>query len=67
MTPMRLEPGLRGGVLQYFDTFVGLGHFLGFRILNFNIFWGFQKKVLFFGYEDFVDIFWGVITKLDYI
>ena len=27
-----------GGVLRYFHTYVGSGHFLGFKILNFNIF-----------------------------
>ena len=31
----------------------------GFKILNFNIFGGFQKNSYFWGYEDFVDIFWG--------
>ena len=30
---------------------------LGFKILNFKIFWGFQRTEYFFGYEDFVDIF----------
>ena len=49
-----------------------LWSFFGFKILNFNIFWGFQKNEYFLGYEDFVDIFFflgggGVITKLDYI
>ena len=34
--------------------------FLGFNILNFNIFLGFQKNEYFFGHEDFVDIFWGI-------
>ena len=38
----------------------------GVKILNFNIFWGLQKNE-YLGYEDFVDIFWGVITKLEYI
>ena len=33
--------------------------FWGFKVLNFNIFGGFQKKEYFGGYEDFVDIFWG--------
>ena len=28
----------------------------GFKILNFKIFWGFQKNEYFMGYEDFVDI-----------
>ena len=36
-----------------------LGHVLGFKILNFNIFGGFRKMNIFGGYEDFVDIFWG--------
>ena len=37
-----------------------LGLFFGFKILNFNIFWGFQKNQYFLGYEDFVYIFLGV-------
>ena len=37
---------------------VGSGLFLGFKILNFEIFWGFQKNEYFLGYEVFVDIFW---------
>ena len=44
-----------GRVLLYFHTYVGLGYFLGFKILNFNIFGGFQKTD-----------FWGVIIKLVY-
>ena len=48
-----------GGVLLYFHTYVGSGHFLGFKILNFNIFGGFQKNKYFLGYEDLVDIFGG--------
>ena len=36
-----------------------LGSFWGFKVLNFNIFGGFQNNWYFFGYEDFVDIFWG--------
>ena len=47
------------GVLLIFHTYVGSGHFLGFKILNFNIFWSFQKYDYFWGYEDFVDIFLG--------
>ena len=31
---------------------------MGFKILNSNIFGGFQKTEYFWGYEDFVDIFW---------
>ena len=35
-----------GGILEYwyFHTYIGSGHILGFKILNFNIFWGFQKN-----------------------
>ena len=32
---------------------------MGFKILNFNIFGGLQKKEYFLGYEDFVDIVLG--------
>ena len=46
-----------GGVLRYFHTYVGSGHFFGFKILNFNVLLGFQKNKYFFRYEDFVDIF----------
>ena len=52
-------------VLWYFHTYVGSGHFFGLKILNFNIFGGFQKNEYIFWYENFVEIF-GVITKLDY-
>ena len=31
---------------------------MGFKILNFNNFWGFQKNKYIFGYEDVVEI-WG--------
>ena len=48
-----------GRVLYYFHTYVGSGYFWGFKILNFNIFGGFQKNEYFLGYEDFVDIIWG--------
>ena len=71
---MRLEHGPRGvggggGVLRYFHTYVGSGHFLGFKILNFNKFFflgGGGFRILFLGggvYEDFVDNFCGVITN----
>ena len=49
---------MRGGTLIF--SYIGrLEPFLGFKILNFNIFGGFQKIEYFLGYEDFVDIFWG--------
>ena len=49
-------------ILSYIHRLVP---FLGVQILNFNIFVDFQKNEYFLGYEDFVDIFFGVITKLD--
>ena len=48
----------QGGSL-IFSYIRRLGSFFGFKILNFNIFGGFQKNKYFLGYEDFVDIFWG--------
>ena len=55
------QGGGGGVVLRYFHTYVGSRHFLGFKILNFNIFCGFQKKFkkYFLEYENFVDIFFG--------
>ena len=60
-----IEPGNPGWSLKLsrgggggggtFHTYVGLGHFFGFKILNFNIFLGFQKKNIFWGMK----IFWG--------
>ena len=38
-----------GGTLSFFYMYVGSGYFLGFKILNFNIFWGFSKKKFFGG------------------
>ena len=40
-------------------TYVGSANFFGVKFLNFNIFGGFQKNEYFFGYKNFVDIFWG--------
>ena len=48
----------RGGTL-IFSYIRRLGPFLGVKFLNFNIFGGFQKNEYFFGYEHFVDIFYG--------
>ena len=45
------------GVLWYFHTYVGSGHFFGFKILNFDIF-GISEKWIFFGYE-VCGYFWG--------
>ena len=55
-----------GGGVLYFHTFIGSGHFFGFKILNLTIFRGFQKNEYFWGTK-ILWIFFGVITKLDYI
>ena len=54
----------RGGGCTLIFSYIGLrrlGHFLGFKILNFNIFGCFQKNEYFWGNEDFVDYFMGKI------
>ena len=51
-----------GGGTLIFSYIRRLGSFFGLKILNFNIsniLWGFQKNKYVWGYEDFVDIFWG--------
>ena len=48
-----------GGGTLVFSYIRRLGSFFGFKSLNFNIFLGFQKNEYFWGYVDFVDIFWG--------
>ena len=53
-----------GGGTLIFPTYVGSGHFWGVKILNFNMFWGFQKNKYFFGCDDFVDIFLGGHHKI---
>ena len=48
-----------GGTEIFIYIYVGWDHFGGgggFKILNFNIFGGFQKYHYFWGYEEFVDI-----------
>ena len=60
----RLKGG--GGVTLIFSYILRLGHFWGFKNLAFNIFGGFQKKNVFWGIK-ILWIFWGVITKFDYI
>ena len=47
-----------GGTL-IFSNIRRLGYLLGFKILNLNIFGVFRKMNIFWGYEVFVDIFWG--------
>ena len=39
-------------VLGYFHIYGGADHFEGYKILNFNIFGGFQKNYYFWGYEE---------------
>ena len=53
------QGGGGGGGTLIFSYIRRLGPFLGFKILNFDIFGGFQKNSYFWGYEDFVNIFWG--------
>ena len=48
-----------GGVLWNFHTYIGSAHFFGFKILNFNIFWGFQKNEYFLGVWRFCRYFFG--------
>ena len=50
--------GGEGGTVK-FSHIRRFGSFFGFKILNFKIFWGFSEKLIFFGYEDFVDNFLG--------
>ena len=50
------EWGGGGGGAEIFIYIRRLGPFWGFKILNFNIFGGFQKYHYFWGYENFVDI-----------
>ena len=51
-------PGGGGGGALIFSYICRLGPFFGVKILNFNIFGGFQKNKYFFGCT-FVDIFLG--------
>ena len=57
-----------GGGTLIFSYIRRLGRFFGVQNFKFEYFLSFLEKVILFeGYEDFLDIFWGVITKLDYI
>ena len=53
------DPGGGGGGTLIFSYIRRLGPFFWVKFWNFNIFLGFQKNEYFFGYENFVDIFWG--------
>ena len=49
----------RGGTLK-FSVYIGEADFFGVKILNFRIFLGFQKNLLFFRVVSFLWIFfWG--------
>ena len=45
-----------GGTL-IFSCIRRLGSFFGFEKFEFQYFWGFSEKIIFFVYEDFVDIY----------
>ena len=47
-----------GGTLK-FSYIRRLGSFLGVQNFEFQYFWGFSEKIIFLGYENFVDIFLG--------
>ena len=62
-----------GGYSEIFIHTYAWGYFLGFKILNFNIFWGFQKKKkniflgmkilwIFFGGHHKIGLYLGVIS-----
>ena len=48
-----------GGGTQIFSYIRKLGPFFGVQNFEFRYFLGFQKNNFFWGYENFVDIFWG--------
>ena len=58
--PIKLRQGARpqGGTLIV-SCIRRLGSFWGVQKLEFQYFWGFSEKKIFFGYAHFVDIFWG--------
>ena len=64
-----IGPG--GGDTLIFSYIRRLGSFFWVQIFEFQYFWGFSDLFIYFfffggGYEDLM-IFWGVITKMDYI
>ena len=56
-----------GGSTLIFSYIHRLRAFLGIKNFESHLFGGFQKNEYFLAYEDFGEIFLGVITKLDYI
>ena len=58
-------PFVGGGGTLIFSHIRRLGPFFWVQNSEFKYFLGFSKKMnIFLGYEDCVDFFWGVITKL---
>ena len=55
---LRADQDLKSYSQPRVGIYVGLVHFWGFKILNFNILGVFRKKNI-LGYEDYVDIFGG--------
>ena len=64
-SPLDPVPGGCGTLI--FSNKRRLWPFLGFKILNFNIFWGGLRKINIFWVTKILWIFLGVITKLDNI
>ena len=56
-----------GGGTQKFSYIRRLGPFFGVQNFEFQYFWGFSKKIYIFGGMKILWIFFGVITKLDFI
>ena len=53
-----------GGGTLIFSHIRGLGPFFGVQNSEFQYFWGFSEKLIFFWGMKILWIFWGVITKL---
>ena len=56
--------GVGGGDTLIFSHIHRLGPIVGFKILNFNIFWGFQKNEYFLGGMKILLIFLGGHHKI---
>ena len=54
-----LRPRGGGGCTLIFSCIRRLRSFFGVLNFEFQYFWGFSEKRIFFGHEDFVDIFGG--------
>ena len=63
---MTRSPGGGGGYSDIFIHTLAQAILWGFKILNFSMFWVFQKNEYFGGMKILLMI-WGFITKFDYI